>query len=89
MKAVKLISKFLLTVIGSVVGLFLLALISLHIAKYFMYSDYCVKLEVRTSESETSNNWLLPVTGTLPQLLNRSNALTNKPVIFFISIPYY
>lgn len=40
MKAVKLISKFLLTVIGSVVGLFLLALISLHIAKYFMYSDY-------------------------------------------------
>ena len=40
MKAVKLISKIFLIAIGSIVGLVLLAWISLHIAKYFMYSDY-------------------------------------------------
>ncbi len=40
MKAVKLISKILLIALGSVIALFLLAWLSLHVAKYFMYSDY-------------------------------------------------
>lgn len=40
MKAVKLISKILLFLVGGVIALFILALLSLHIAKYFMYSDY-------------------------------------------------
>ena len=38
--SVKLISKIFLIVIGSAVALFLLAWLSLHVAKYFMYSDY-------------------------------------------------
>ena len=40
MKAVKLISKIFVFLVGSVIVLFLLAWLSLHIAKYFMYSDY-------------------------------------------------
>ena len=40
MKAVKFISKIFLFLVGGVIALFLLALIGLHIAKYFMYSDY-------------------------------------------------
>ena len=40
MKAVKLISRILLFIIGAVIALFLLAWLSLHVAKYFMYSDY-------------------------------------------------
>ena len=40
MKAVKLISKIFLIFVGSVIALFLLAWLSLHIAKYFMYPDY-------------------------------------------------
>ena len=40
MKAVKLISKIILFLIGAVIALFILAWLSLHVAKYFMYSDY-------------------------------------------------
>ena len=40
MKAVKLISKIFLFIVGGVIALFLLAWLSLHVAKYFMYSDY-------------------------------------------------
>lgn len=40
MKAVKLISKILLSLVGSVIALFLIAWLGLHVAKYFMYSDY-------------------------------------------------
>ena len=40
MKAVQFISKIFLFLVGGVIALFLLALIGLHIAKYFMYSDY-------------------------------------------------
>ncbi|MBQ3489036.1 MAG: hypothetical protein IJA86_00415 [Clostridia bacterium] len=40
MKVVKLISKIFLIALGSVIALFLLAWLSLHVAKYFMYSDY-------------------------------------------------
>ena len=40
MKVVKLASKILLIALGSVIALFLLAWLSLHVAKYFIYSDY-------------------------------------------------
>ena len=40
MKAVKLISKIFLIAIGAVIALFLLAWLSLHVAKYFMNYDY-------------------------------------------------
>ena len=40
MKAVKLISKIILFIVGGVIALFLVAWLSLHVAKYFMYSDY-------------------------------------------------
>ena len=40
MKAVKLISKIFVIAIGAIIALFLLAWLSLHVAKYFMYSDY-------------------------------------------------
>ena len=39
MKAVKLISKIILFLIGAVIALFILAWLSLHVAKYFMYSE--------------------------------------------------
>ncbi len=40
MKILKLILKIFLIVLGAVAALFLLAWLSLHIAKYFMYPDY-------------------------------------------------
>ena len=40
MKAVKLISKFFLFLVGGVIALLLIAWLGLHVAKYFMYSDY-------------------------------------------------
>ena len=40
MKAVKLISKNLMIAVGAIIALFLLAWLSLHVAKYFLYSDY-------------------------------------------------
>ena len=40
MKIVKLISKIFLIAIGALVALILLAWLSLHVAKYFMYPDY-------------------------------------------------
>ena len=40
MKAVKLISKIFLFLVGGVIALFLFAWLGLHVAKYFMYSDY-------------------------------------------------
>ena len=46
MKAVKLISKIFAFIIGSVIALFLLAWLSLHVAKYFMYSDYYKDREI-------------------------------------------
>ena len=45
MKIVKMISKIFLIAIGAVAALFLLAWLSLHIAKYFMYSDYYAQRE--------------------------------------------
>ena len=40
MKAVKFISKILMFLVGGVIALFLVAWLGLHVAKYFMYSDY-------------------------------------------------
>ena len=40
MKAVKLISKIILFLVGGVIALFLVAWLALNVAKYFMYSDY-------------------------------------------------
>ena len=40
MKAVKFISKIFLFLVGGVIALLLVAWLGLHVAKYFMYSDY-------------------------------------------------
>ena len=52
----------------------------------FIYSEYCVRLDVRTSVSGTSNTCLLPVKGTLPHPFNNRSAVTNK-IIIFVFIP--
>ena len=61
-----------------------LPLVSDDVGADFMYSEYCDKLEVSTSESDTNNNWFQPVMGTLPQLLSRREAPMNNPISFFI-----
>jgi len=48
-----------------------------------MYSSYCVRLADKTSESETNNICLLPVSGTLPHDASISIAIST-PVICFI-----
>ena len=48
-----------------------------------MYSLYCVRLEERTSLSDTNNTCLRPVNGTLEQPVSRHNAIA-MDAIFFI-----
>lgn len=59
MKAVKLISKIFLFFVGGVIALFLLALIGLHIAKYFVYPDYYKNREV-VSKIPSLNEGFVP-----------------------------
>lgn len=59
MKAVKLISKIFAFLIGAIIAIFLLAWLSLHIAKYFMYSDYYKERE-NVSKIPALNDGFVP-----------------------------
>nr|DAJ01759.1 MAG TPA: hypothetical protein [Caudoviricetes sp.] len=57
----------------------------LDIGADLIYSEYWVRLDESTSESDTSSICFLPVKGTLPQPYNRST-VANKVTIFFMHL---
>ncbi len=59
MKIVKLIPKIFLIIVGAIAALFILAWLSLNVAKYFMYADYYKQRE-KVSDIPALNDGFVP-----------------------------